>query len=310
MQIGDSLFDLEGDPELKSARFLNFLLELKGIGSVRALQIAQSFMTVEQVFAHLTSIGIHNLEIQELPEPESEYQIQALSFFSDQYPAALRELPNPPAILWVVGNLPEGRAVSTIGTRHPTAEAVGVTEALCKSLSPNTDILVSGLAEGVDSIAHVTSLNCGIKNIAVLGHGFLEIRRSEKWELAQRILENGGALVSEYAPHKKSTAGSFIARDRIIAALGLATVVIQCGVPSGTLHTVRDALNLGRKVLVIDQSKKSFHNLGNQYLLGQGVSELTNEQSDWLASNRLLMKSSWRNHIIPIQTPGQLKANL
>lgn len=310
MQDGDSLFEIEGDPQLKSARFLNFLLELNGIGSAKALQIAQSFMTLEEVFTHLAGMGLNNREIKELPELDSEYPIEALSYFDDLYPASLRDLPNPPALLWVMGRLPDGVTLAVVGTRNPTPDAFEITAAICKTFDAERNVLVSGLADGIDSIAHSASLEHGVRNIAVLGHGFAEIWRSPKVNLALQILEGGGALVTEYAPYVRSTQGSFVARDRIIASLAQTTLVIECGIPSGTLHTVRDALNMGRRVVVVEQQKKSAQNLGNQFLLGMSSEDLSGDQTSWISRNKLGFKPEWREIITPVQTVGQLRPYL
>jgi DNA processing protein len=310
MQDGDSLFEIEGDPKLKSARFLNFLLEQNGIGSAKALQIAQSFMTLEEVFTHLAGMGLNNREIKELPELDSEYPIEALSYFDDLYPASLRDLPNPPALLWVMGRLPDGLTLAVVGTRNPTPDAVDITAAICRTLDAGRNVLVSGLADGIDSIAHSASLEHGVRNIAVLGHGFAEIWRSPKVNLALQILEGGGALVTEYAPFVRSTQGSFVARDRIIASLARTTLVIECGIPSGTLHTVRDALNMGRSVVVVEQSNKTTQNLGNQYLLGSLESGLSKDQRDWVDKNKLNLKPEWLPHVFPVQTVGQVRVLL
>ena len=310
MNFGESLFDIESDPFLKSAKFLNFLLGLKGIGPAKALTIAQSFLTLDDVFEHLASVGLYSREIMELPDLDSEYPIQALSFFSEFYPPELRDLPNPPAILWIMGELPSGKALAVVGTRNPTPEAISITAATCRALDKDRHILVSGLADGIDYVAHTASLEHGVKNIAVLGHGFLELLKNTKFELAQQILENGGALVSEYSPTRRSTPGSYVERDRIIASLGLSTLVIECGIPSGTLHTVRDALNIRRNVLVVEQSNKTTQNLGNQYLLGSLESGLSKDQRDWVDKNKLDLKPEWLPHIFPVQTIGQVRVLL
>jgi predicted Rossmann fold nucleotide-binding protein DprA/Smf involved in DNA uptake len=144
---------------------------------------------------------------------------------------------------------------------------------------------VSGLADGVDFLAHESSLAAGIVNVAVLGEGFLALRTENRQSLAVKIVLSGGAVLSELPPDAPSTAGSFIERDRIIAGLADVLVVAQCGIPSGTLHTVAVAKQLGLPLMVAKLTGDPRLFRGNLHLSGKLQENLS--EGEWAALERL-----------------------
>lgn len=305
----DGLFDLDADPRIKSADFLLSLMSLPGIGPSQALKIANACPSLESVGDYLHKLG-H--EMAALPGPlaipESDYPIRAISFFDSDYPEALRNLSNPPAVLWIMGQLPNSLLpIAIVGTRQPTPNGQRITAALANCLDATKHCLVSGLADGVDAIGHSETLANGVVNIGVLGSGFFEAFRGPAKSLVLEILDSGGCLVSEYTPFAPSTKGSFVARDRLIAAIAQVCLVTECGVPSGTLHTANEALKIRRRVLVVSSETLNPSNLGNRLLLDDSSTEMDDRQSEWLSRTRLLENVSASNEITPIASVSDFR---
>lgn len=162
----------------------------------------------------------------------------------------LAVLPDPPVALFVRGD-PRAlttRGVAVIGSRTPTPAGTGIARRVTALLVHLGYSIVSGLAVGVDGAAHETALDAGGRTVAFLPSALDRIYPPANEELAKRIAQNGGALVSEYLSGTPPRRANFIARDRLQAGQALALVAVQSEVTGGTMHTVRFALELGRKV--------------------------------------------------------------
>jgi DNA processing protein len=168
------------------------------------------------------------------------------------YPAALRDLPDPPRTLWTRGQLAllERPCVAIVGTRRATAYAERVTRELARSLARAGACVVSGLARGVDVAAHRAALEANGATCAVLGTG-LDIVYPRGHAALQREIGEHGVLLSELAPSYAAHGGSFPRRNRIIAALARVTIVVEAGVKSGALITANHALELNRTVAAV-----------------------------------------------------------
>jgi len=165
--------------------------------------------------------------------------------------------------LFVVGSASAlaGSCVSVAGARSIDAQSSRWLEGMIEQLAPDTTV-VSGLALGADTVAHETALGCGLPTVAVLPSGFDNITPRSNIRLARRIVEAGGALVSEYTPATRATRGSFVARNRIIAELGKLLIVPQFEVRSGTRHTVDFVQQMGKPIVVQNADYS-----GNQFVL-------------------------------------------
>jgi DNA processing protein len=223
-----------------------------------------------------------------LPESEIHLDERLVGFFDDTYPSSFRSLMAPPAVVWLYGELPAGfEGVGVVGTRSVSPEGSTCTRAVSTSLSSKVHFLVSGLAEGVDTLAHEASLGEGVINVAVLGEGIDSVSGYGRPELLKTILKSGGAVISEKPAHSPSSPGGFIERNRLIAALAGKLVVPECGIPSGTLHTVSTTLKLEKPVLVAEYPDVSPSNLGNRFLIGRDNLELSTSQKHWLSKAKL-----------------------
>jgi DNA processing protein len=169
-----------------------------------------------------------------------------------RYPAALRDLPDPPRTLWARGNLAllEQPCVAIVGTRRATAYAERVTRELARTLARAGACVISGLARGVDVAAHRATLEADGATCAVLGTG-LDVVYPRGHAALQREIGDRGLLLSELATSYAAHGGSFPRRNRIIAALARVTIVVEAGVKSGALITANHALELNRTVAAI-----------------------------------------------------------
>lgn len=166
------------------------------------------------------------------------------------YPSLLRTIPDPPPTLYVRGELAPKRCVACVGTREPSAFGIEVTRRIVRALVARGYGIVSGLASGVDTVAHRTALEAGGYTIAVLAHGLDSVYPAANRELAKEILAAGGALVGEHPDQTSPSPRSFVRRNRIQSGLSLGTIVMQTDLAGGSMHTARFTLVQGRKLFV------------------------------------------------------------
>jgi DNA processing protein len=178
--------------------------------------------------------------------------VRILSVASSDYPAALREIPDPPAILFVRGEiLPRDEAaVAIVGTRHCTTYGRTQAERFAAGLASAGITVVSGLARGVDKAAHEGALGASGRTLAVLGSGVCEIYPPEHGELAERVIA-AGALISEGPPRRGAIRGAFPQRNRIVTGLSRALLVIEADVQSGAMISARHAMEQNREVFAL-----------------------------------------------------------
>lgn len=194
---------------------------------------------------------------------------------NEEYPSLLRELAQPPKVLYCVGDatLLHSPCIAIVGSRAMTAYGEKVCAYLVRDLVQAGITIVSGLATGIDAIAHRTALNNHGKTIAVLGCGTSPtvLFPADHRQLAERIVVQGGLLISEYADQVRAQRHHFPARNRIIAGISLGTVVIEAAVKSGALITAHKALEANRDVFAVPGSIFSSRSGGVHALLQQGA---------------------------------------
>jgi DNA processing protein len=208
----------------------------------------------------------------------AQLKIEALTLLDDEYPPNLRQVADPPPVLFVRGRLvaTDAHAVALVGTRRATPYGLSVAERLGRELALAGVTVVSGLAKGVDTAAHRAALDAGGRTIAVLGNGLDQVYPPENAGLVRRIVErDGGAVVSEFAPGVPPDAVNFPRRNRIISGLSTATVIVEAGEISGALITADFALEQGREVLVVPGSIFNPMSAGSNELLKQGAAPVT-----------------------------------
>ena len=201
-----------------------------------------------------------------------------IEYASDWYPERLRYIQNPPSRLYVEGN-PEilnEIGIAVIGSRTNTQYGERMCRRFVKDLVKYNINIISGLAYGIDSIAHKTCLKNSGKTIAVLPSGLKNIYPREHTELVQTILENGGAVVSEYEEDVEAEYKNFLERNRIVAGLGIGTLVVEGGARSGTSVTARFTEEQGKTVFCIPSSLENIKGKGTNELIQNGSKLVTN----------------------------------
>ncbi|MFA5872275.1 MAG: DNA-processing protein DprA [Parcubacteria group bacterium] len=202
-------------------------------------------------------------------------KIEILTIRCDAYPSMLKEIASAPPVIYIRGNPSalSNKSLAIVGSRKYTPYGERVAENICKDLVRSGLSITSGLALGIDAISHRAALDAGGETIAILGSGLddVSIFPRENFNLARRILENDGALVSEYPPGTPSYKQNFPARNRIMAGLTLGTLVVEAALESGSLITARLALEFNREVFSVPGSIFSPQSTGTNYLIKSGA---------------------------------------
>lgn len=265
------------------------LTRVEGLGVRGAHRLIQHFGSPQAVYAapltELESCGIpaHVAQVifaqAGLKDAEKEAaaaqkaQCQLLVYSSDDYPALLRQLPDPPLVLYVQGDVKmlAQHSVAIVGTRKPSAYGSQVAHRLAHDLAERQLVIVSGLARGIDSCAHRGALEArGGKTVAVQGRGMDGIYPAENRKLAEKIVENG-ALISEFPLGTGPMPENFPIRNRIISGLTLGVVVVEAAEYSGSLITARLALDQNREVFAVPGNITSAQSFGPNHLIKQGA---------------------------------------
>ena len=198
----------------------------------------------------------------------------------DQFPQGLREIPQPPKVVYVEGTLPDPTEqiyLTVVGSRNYTRYGKEACETLIAGLAGYPFVIVSGLALGIDAIAHRAALNANLPTVAVPGSGLDRsvLYPSANRELANEILNRGGALLSEFEPTFRATIYSFPQRNRIMAGLSRGVLIVEARERSGTLITARLALDYNRDLFVVPSSIFAQGVAGSQWLMKQGATPVT-----------------------------------
>jgi DNA processing protein len=194
------------------------------------------------------------------------------------YPRLLREIPDPPPMLYVHGALEDlERTIAVVGSRHATAYGVDTTRRLCADLAAFGFTVVSGMAVGIDAAAHDGALAGGGRTVAVLGSGLAKVYPPQHRRLFDRIAARG-AVVSEFPVDAGPEAHHFPVRNRIISGMSLGTVVVEATRNSGSLITARLAAEQNREVFAVPGSVQSFKSTGTHTLIKQGAKLVENVQ--------------------------------
>lgn len=198
----------------------------------------------------------------------------------ERYPESLRTVRNPPKALYLMGDpsaLREGLAV--VGARRATPYGLGCARRFASAAAQRGIAIISGGARGCDAVAHEAALASGVPTVAFLGGGIDEPYPGEHLPLFQRIVDAGGALVSEHEWGFHPMPFAFRERNRLIAGLARATLIVEAGLPSGTFSTADAALEAGREVLVVPGSISSEASRGANRLIYQGATPIVDDES-------------------------------
>lgn len=264
-----------------------------GVGNRLFLQLIQRFEDPEKVFSasredllqvegvndRLASvIQGHNIPkaVQEDLALARKNGVRIITFADPNYPALLRHIHDPPPVLYVYGRLrPDSLNIAVVGSRNATSYGRNVTECISGDLVKRGFTVVSGMARGIDSAAHIGALAAKGETIAVLGCGLDTVYPAENKSLFHRIAESG-AVISEFPFLTPPEARNFPVRNRIISGLALGTVIVEATHKSGSLITARLAAEQGREVFAVPGSVSSFKSMGTHRLIKEGAKLVEN----------------------------------
>lgn len=203
-----------------------------------------------------------------------------INFENKQYPKILKNIQKPPKQLYVLGdeNILNEQCIAIIGSRICTPEGARLAEDFARELSKSGICIVSGMAKGIDTAAHIGALKAGGKTIAVLGGGFNHIFPEENKGLFQKIIENGGAVVSEYKENTKPSQNGFVQRNRIVSGLSMGVLIIEAKHRSGTSITASFARSQGKKIFCIPHSLEQKEGIGTNRQIKNGAKLVTSPQ--------------------------------
>lgn len=265
------------------------------LGAVRIKKLSEAFATMADAFCatkeELVAAGIEPRVAEQFafdrdgisPDAELEtlerHGARAITLADNAYPQELRTIYDPPAVLFVRGALPDpGRVhLAVVGSRHPTRYGEQVTREFIGPIATSGVVVVSGLAYGVDAIAHRATLDAGGTTVAVLGGGIDEenIYPSQHRSLASHIVAGGGAVISEFPVGTHVMKQNFPFRNRIISGLSRGTLVVEAKATSGSLITARCAMEAGRDVFAVPGPIHSELSEGPNNLIKTGAFAVT-----------------------------------
>lgn len=261
---------------------------IKGIGAVRMQGLIAYFGDMESAWkaepALLAKAGLgakviervlaarQSVNLDQVWEKIESQGIKILTWEDEEYPGRLKEIDQPPPVLYIRGDYLQDDlfAVAIVGTRKVTAYGRQVTEEIASFLAANGMTVISGLARGVDAIAHQTALKAGGRTIGILGSGVDKIYPPEHRALADQMMQRG-AIISDYAVGTPPDASNFPPRNRIISGLSLAVVVIEAAETSGALITAEFAAEQGREIFAVPGSILAPQSKGTNKLIQNGA---------------------------------------
>jgi len=221
------------------------------------------------------------------------FKIEKISIKDKNYPQLLKKIKNPPKILYYVGKiLPKEKCFAVVGTRRCSSYGKEIAFQIAKDLSNSGLTIVSGMAPGIDTFAHLGALEGNKRTIAVLGTGLDEksIYPKSNLKLAKKIVENGGCLISEYKPGTRGRKYTFPQRNRIISGLSLGVLVVEARLKSGALITAEYAREQKRKIFAVPGSIFSQTSRGCHFLI-KNKAKLVEKAEDILLELRIKPKT-------------------
>ena len=259
-----------------------------GVGSVTFFKLLSIFKSAKKAwFATQNELEnnkfIKNISIlisrrRKTINPQKHYLslikdgIEIVCLPDKEYPQLLKNIKHPPPVLYYKGSLKQidNQSLAVVGTRKPSPYGRQITKKLVSQLSAQNITIVSGLARGIDGIAHKTALDNGGRTIGYLGSGINRIYPQEHKSLASKIVQNG-CIISEYPPRLSPKRGNFPARNRLISGMSLGVLIIEGLSKSGTMHTANHAKNQNKPIFVLPSSNKSPLSKAPLDLIDQGA---------------------------------------
>lgn len=222
-----------------------------------------------QLFLH----DLHSIDIIEKIKQYANNQIYCLTIFEEEYPNLLKQISDPPWVLYIKGKkelLNQQKTLAVVGARKPTTYGLEALKMILPTLVEKNFTIISGVAEGIDAAAHIITLKNAGQTIGVLGGGLLNIYPKSNLQLAMTMMKQG-LLVSEIPPTRRAEPWMFPMRNRIISGLSQSLFVVEAKERSGTLITAQAAIEQGRDVFALPGNIVSPHSMGTNLLIQDGA---------------------------------------
>ena len=223
-------------------------------------------------------------EVDRILEKTERTGAQIMTYWDEDYPTLLRQIYDPPIMLWIKGDRTalQGAAISIVGTRKADTYGRKMANQFATELAEQGLTIISGLAFGIDGVAHKATVDAGGKTVAVLGSGIDWIYPSDHRGLAAQIVQTGGAVISEFPLGTAPEMGNFPVRNRIVSGMSLGTLVVASGLDGGSMITAKSALDQNREVFVIPHAIGHPNALGCNSLIKRGMGKLVQNVEDIL----------------------------
>ena len=306
--IGFSMLPKIGPMRMK--RIWHYFQSMQLAWSADKVDLMQAGL--EEQIAEEIILKRRDIDLNNILEIMARENIKAVTLADDFYPKLLQEIYAPPPILFYQGEFNSAKdefSLAIVGTRKLSNYGRQVTPEITKALAESGLVIISGLALGIDSIAHETALESGGRTIAVLGSGLdrEHIYPAANHNLCAKIIASGGAIISEYPPGTESLRQHFPQRNRIISGLSLGTLIIEAPEESGALLTARFALEQNREVFAIPGSIYSPNSLGPNNLIRMGAKLVTRAEDILEALDLNLVKEYVETKKIIPDSPEEAK---
>ena len=273
------------------------LSAVSGVGQARLRALVAHFRSVEKIWAASAKqlAAVDSIDLRTAGKIKAfqnfalgkkqlsrakELGVRVISFWDEEYPSILKQIYDPPVLLFIKGSIKkiDNYSISVVGTRAPSTYGKIVAEKFTRELCEKNITIVSGMARGIDTVAHQTAIRAGGRTIAVLGSGLDKIYPPENKSLFEEISQRG-AVISEFLLGTGPDATNFPRRNRIIAGMSLGTLVVEAGVKSGALLTANLAVEQNREVFAVPGNINSPKSAGTNQLIKMGA-KLTSSVND------------------------------
>jgi DNA processing protein len=287
-----------GEQEMSRLAWMALTLT-PGMGPTRIARAVKALGAAERLF----EVSLTELEATGMPAQSAQFIFEGkaraaaedeihrvgeaggstLTQADEAYPERLREIYDPPSVLWIRGNaeLLARPGIAVVGTRHPSPYGAGMAEMLSRDLANRRLVILSGMARGVDTAAHKGAIEAGGKTVAVWGTGIDVIYPKENKKLAENIVASGGTIVSEYPLGTFPAPQNFPIRNRILSGMSIGVLVIEAAEYSGTRITARCAMEQNRDVFAVPGNVTNKNAWGPNTLIKQGAKLTATWEDVW-----------------------------
>lgn len=286
--------------EEESLFYMLALQTTTSVGPITAKRLIEYFGSAKEVFlakekeinavhriGHTLYKNLQQVDVMHRAESElkniAKYGLSCYSYQCADYPTLLKECEDSPLLFFSTSsslNFSGRKILSFIGTRNPSKQGVAICTELIKDLKAYNPIIISGLAYGVDVTAHLAALDNGLDTYAVLGHGLNRIYPDAHTSVAKRIVDNGGGCISEFWINSKVDRENFIQRNRIVAGMSQATIVVESAIKGGSMTTVTFANDYNRDVFAVPGRVGDLMSAGCNQIIKKNRAQLLTSASD------------------------------